>query len=183
MRTALTAILCCAIACSASAEVKPPVLFYERAGQLAEWIDRNSDYGPLKKHPIYLFIAPKELNYVLFDTTAAGYSRNEQSEAVALYLIASFSFRRTSSSAKTMMSCCTSLCTISRRSRAGNFLACAPARRMLTGCKLSLFARPESASFPIGCGRTWQVDAKTSDESRLFTLKRPSYSRMRGVPS
>ncbi len=85
MRTALAAILGCAMALPASAEVRPPGEFYKRAEQLADWIDGNSDYGPLKKHPIYLFLAPEELNYVLFDTTAAGYSGSEQSDAVALY--------------------------------------------------------------------------------------------------
>lgn len=69
----------------ARADVRPPPEFYARAEALADWIDKNSDYGPLKRHPIYLFVGQNELNYILFEPTSAGYQGHEQSDAVALY--------------------------------------------------------------------------------------------------
>jgi hypothetical protein len=41
MRTAFAAILGCAMALPAGAEVRPPDAFYKRAEQLAEWINRT----------------------------------------------------------------------------------------------------------------------------------------------
>lgn len=86
MRIVLSCLLGCAIAFPAAADVRPPASFYDRANQLMDWIVDNTDYRPAKKHPIYVFLADEELNYIFFETTAAGYSGEEQSEAVALYL-------------------------------------------------------------------------------------------------
>jgi hypothetical protein len=85
MRLLLTIALCCGLTIPANAQVKPPASFYERAEELARWIDEKSDYGPMQKHPIYLFLHQDELDYVFFETTAVGYSGSEQSQAVALY--------------------------------------------------------------------------------------------------
>jgi hypothetical protein len=85
MRIVLACFFSSWIAFSAAAEAKPPSSFYERAGELAAWIGENSDYGAMKKHPIYIFLTQKELDYILFEATPAGYTGNESSQAVALY--------------------------------------------------------------------------------------------------
>jgi hypothetical protein len=85
MRLVIASILSCALALSAKADVKPPPSFYARADELAEWIDLNSDYRPMQRHPVYIFLSQDQLNYVFFGTSAVGYVGTEQSEALALY--------------------------------------------------------------------------------------------------
>ena len=56
-----------------------------RTEELARWIELHSDYEPMQKQPVYIFLSQEELNYIFFGLTPAGYTGKEQSSVVALY--------------------------------------------------------------------------------------------------
>jgi len=44
----------------------PPDEFMEKAEELAQWIDDNSDFGPMTRHPAYVFLPFDKLQYTFF---------------------------------------------------------------------------------------------------------------------
>jgi hypothetical protein len=48
--------------------------FIARAWQLHDWIIEHTDYQPLDKLPVFLFVGISELNYLALNETEKGYS-------------------------------------------------------------------------------------------------------------
>ena len=61
----------------------PPDEFIAKAEELAEWIDDNSDFGPMTRHPAYVFLPGDTLQYTYFTASGQPYPNDNYRIAAA----------------------------------------------------------------------------------------------------
>jgi hypothetical protein len=78
-----------ALALSLPAIAAPPGVpddaFLKKAEELAQWIDDHSDFGPMPRHPAYVFLPQGTIQYMYFVGSGLEYTGREHNQIVAMY--------------------------------------------------------------------------------------------------
>lgn len=69
-----------------ASDPRPSRAFYEKAESLARWIGAHSDFGPMRRHPSYVFVSKRELQYIYFQGGEQGYTGAETATVEAMYV-------------------------------------------------------------------------------------------------